>query len=162
MTAGSKARPYETVWVVISILIALLFLVIMAVYTFGAGFDMPHQATAVDPQNLPPDTFGAPAVKEIIPGKKYQVNMVARQYSFAPNPLRVPAGAELTINITSPDVTHGMEIIGSNVNVMVIPGYVSTVTTKFDKPGEYAVVCQEYCGAGHHLMLGTLIVEGSA
>lgn len=155
-----RAYRYETAWVAASILMIVLFLGIAAIYALGAGFDMPQEAAAVDPKNLPADTFGTPQIKELIPGKKYEVNMVAGQYSFTPNPLRVPAGAELTINITSTDVTHGMEIIGSNVNVMVLPGYVSTVTTKFDKPGEYAIICQEYCGAGHHFMQGKLVVEG--
>lgn len=164
-----KANRYEEAWIVFSILTILLFLGITAIYAFGAGFEMPHEATAVDPQNLPPQyssaaqaQYGSPQVQEIIPGKKYVVYMVARQYRFSPDPLKVPAGAEITIHITSPDVTHGMEIIGSNVNVMIIPGYVSTVTTKFDKPGEYAIICHEYCGAGHHFMQGKLIVEGSA
>jgi len=33
------------------------------------------------------------------------------------------------------------------------------VTTTFDTPGEYLVVCNEYCGLAHHLMQGTVIVD---
>jgi cytochrome c oxidase subunit 2 len=42
---------------------------------------------------------------------------------------------------------------------MVIPGQVSRVTATFDKPGEYLIVCHEYCGAGHHVMFGKVIVN---
>ena len=31
-------------------------------------------------------------------------------------------------------------------------------TTVFDEPGEYLIVCNEYCGLGHHFMQGKLIV----
>lgn len=157
-----KTNRYEAAWIGFSIFTAVLFLSITGLYALGAGFDTPHEATAVDPQYLPPETFGSPSVVEIIPGRQYEVFMVARQYSFTPNPVKVPAGARVTINITSPDVTHGMEIVGSNINIMVLPGYVSTITTTFDEPGEFAIICHEYCGAGHHMMQGKLIVEGRA
>ena len=42
---------------------------------------------------------------------------------------------------------------------MVIPGEVSAMTVEFEDPGEYGVVCNEYCGAGHHDMEGQLIVH---
>ena len=35
---------------------------------------------------------------------------------------------------------------------MVIPGYVSEFTTVFERPGEYLIVCNEYCGLSHHVM----------
>jgi cytochrome c oxidase subunit 2 len=53
---------------------------------------------------------------------------------------------------TTKDVIHGFEMAGTNINMMLEPGYVSEYTTTFDKAGEYLVVCNEYCGAGHHLM----------
>ncbi len=40
---------------------------------------------------------------------------------------------------------------------MVVPGYVSQFTTQFPA-GEYLVVCNEYCGVGHHMMSGKLKV----
>jgi cytochrome c oxidase subunit 2 len=41
---------------------------------------------------------------------------------------------------------------------MVIPGQVATITVEFDEPGEYGILCNEYCGSGHHDMEGKLIV----
>ncbi|MYH50111.1 MAG: hypothetical protein F4151_11435 [Gammaproteobacteria bacterium] len=35
----------------------------------------------------------------------------------------------------------------------------SQFTTRFDRAGEYLIVCNEYCGVGHHVMSATLIVE---
>jgi cytochrome c oxidase subunit 2 len=45
------------------------------------------------------------------------------------------------------------------VNMMLLPGQVSRLTTRFNTPGEYLFICQEYCGVGHHLMFGKVIVE---
>lgn len=41
---------------------------------------------------------------------------------------------------------------------MAIPGEVATMTVEFDEPGEYGVICNEYCGSQHHEMEGELIV----
>jgi len=51
--------------------------------------------------------------------------------------------------------------VGTNVNLMVAPGYVSEGTTTFTEPGEYLVVCNEYCGLGHHNMYSRLVVEAA-
>jgi len=73
--------------------------------------------------------------------------------------VRVPAGRRIRFRVTSPDVLHGFQIVGTNVNVTVAPGYISEVETTFAKPGTYLIVCNEYCGLGHHLMQGSVIVE---
>ena len=42
---------------------------------------------------------------------------------------------------------------------MAVPGYVTQFTVTFDKPGEYPIVCNEYCGLAHHNMAGKLVVK---
>jgi cytochrome c oxidase subunit 2 len=42
---------------------------------------------------------------------------------------------------------------------MVIPGHISEITVDFDDPGEYTMLCHEYCGIGHHNMSARIIVE---
>jgi cytochrome c oxidase subunit 2 len=32
------------------------------------------------------------------------------------------------------------------------------ITVKPDRAGEYGIVCNEFCGLGHHLMVGKLYV----
>ncbi len=34
----------------------------------------------------------------------------------------------------------------------------ATITVEFDDPGQYGLVCNEYCGSGHHTMEGSLEV----
>ncbi|RME84633.1 MAG: cytochrome C oxidase subunit II, partial [Caldilineae bacterium] len=76
-----------------------------------------------------------------------------------PNEIHIPAGATLTMFLTSRDVQHGFYVIGTDINVMVVPGQVSRVEHTFDEPGEYQILCHEYCGAGHQTMAGKIIVE---
>jgi cytochrome c oxidase subunit 2 len=64
----------------------------------------------------------------------------------------------VTWKVTSPDVIHGFEVVGTNINAMVIPGQVATFTTIFPKTGTYGVICHEYCGAAHHTMQGQIEV----
>jgi len=54
-------------------------------------------------------------------------------------------------------VIHGYEIVRTDAQSMVIPGYVSQFTTRF-AAGEYLVACNEYCGVGHHTMATRLHV----
>jgi cytochrome c oxidase subunit II len=47
---------------------------------------------------------------------------------------------------------HGFLLPGTNVNTMVVPGFVSEVRTSFPAAGEYLMPCNEFCGLGHHAM----------
>jgi cytochrome c oxidase subunit 2 len=84
--------------------------------------------------------------------------MVATQFAFVPRCVAVPAGRRISFRITSPDVIHGMLIDGTNVNTMVLPGYISHVNTTFPEPGDRFVPCHEYCGLGHGGMSGMIRV----
>jgi len=85
--------------------------------------------------------------------------LTSQIWAFAPSEIRVPAGSTVTFVATSKDVVHGLLIAGVHVNVMLLPGQVSKVTTRFDRPGEYPMICHECCGIAHHTMWGKVIVE---
>jgi cytochrome c oxidase subunit 2 len=61
--------------------------------------------------------------------------------------------------MTTPDVIHGFNIEGTRVNLMLIPGQITRARYRFERPGEYAILCHEYCGVGHHLMNAKVIVK---
>ena len=65
----------------------------------------------------------------------------------------------MTFLAAATDVIHGLHISGTRVNMMLIPGQISRNTYRFEQPGEHLLICHEYCGAGHHLMSGKVIVE---
>jgi cytochrome c oxidase subunit 2 len=55
-------------------------------------------------------------------------------------------------------VIHGLLITGTNVNTMVVPGYVAQVHTEFTSTGDLLMPCHEYCGLGHSGMWATVQV----
>ncbi len=84
--------------------------------------------------------------------------IVATQFTFQPQCFVVPANRPVTLRFASPDVIHGILITGTNVNTMVVPGYVSQVHTVFTKTGDLLMPCHEYCGLGHSQMWATVRV----
>ena len=70
----------------------------------------------------------------------------------------VPAGSAVTFIATSKDVVHGLLIPRARVNVMLLPGQISHAQARFDTPGEYPLICHEYCGVAHHTMAGKIYV----
>ena len=52
---------------------------------------------------------------------------VGQQYSFTPQCILVPTDTPITFRATSADVVHGFLIERTNVNTMLVPGYVSTI-----------------------------------
>lgn len=84
--------------------------------------------------------------------------VIATQFEFVPNCFVLPANRDVTIRLTSPDVIHGILVTGTNVNTMVLPGWVSQVHTVFRKTGDLLMPCHEFCGLGHSQMMATVRV----
>jgi cytochrome c oxidase subunit 2 len=153
-----NVNPYEKWWMVASGAILFFFLIAVAISAYS-GFVLPDHSTRIDPSRVTVDPpFAKPAVVQQGLGL-YDVYIRAQIWSFVPNKIRIPAGSTVTFYLTSADLQHGFLIERTNVNVMVLPGHVSKTSARFDQPGEYRFVCQEYCGLGHQFMFGRIIVE---
>lgn len=150
---------YERIWMWIGAGIIILFLGSILVPAITFAVNPPSHIETIDPETLSthPD-FAAGAVRRDANGRLV-VSVVAAMYSFAPDPIEIPVNEPVTFRLTSADVIHGFEVVGTNANAMAIPGYVSQFTYTFARPGEYLVACHEYCGTFHHAMVGTLIVR---
>ena len=80
------------------------------------------------------------------------VRVIAQQYSFVPSCIIVPVNTPVVFRVTSPDVVHGFLVMGTNVNSMVVPGFIAEVRTRFENTGEHLMPCHEYCSVGHEGM----------
>jgi len=160
---AGKSSPtvylYELAWILPSIAIPVGMLAALTVTMFGVGMHLPTVEGRVPPARVAQTApFDAPGIKQLGPGR-YEVVMTSQIWTFAPSEIRVPAGSTVTFVATSKDVVHGLLIAGVHVNAMLLPGQVTRVTARFDRPGEYAMLCHEYCGIAHHTMWGKIIVE---
>ena len=86
------------------------------------------------------------------------VRAIATQFMFLPHCIAVPSNRRVTLRFASPDVIHGLLITGTNVNTMVIPGYVAQIHTEFTRTGDLLMPCHEFCGLGHSEMWATVRV----
>ena len=86
------------------------------------------------------------------PDGRVLVRLIAQQYSFVPQCIVVPADIPVTFRGTATDAIHGFVVGRTNANTMLIPGFVSTFTTRFHQAGEQLMPCHEYCGTGHEAM----------
>lgn len=82
------------------------------------------------------------------------VRMVAARYGFYPQRVDIPLGEPFTLRVASFDVLHGIYVPGTNLNLMIVPGYVSQVETALMTLGEQPFVCHEFCGPAHAYMYG--------
>jgi len=152
-------HSYEKIWLVLAVLLIAGF---VSTVTYGAtavGVQMIDDGGTIDANALDEDPrFGNPRVEQV--GENhYAAYVVAQQFIFRPDPITVPANSTVTFYVTSPDVIHGFEVVGTNANTMVVPGQVSKLTVTVEEPREYGILCNEYCGNGHHTMEGKLIVQ---
>ena len=52
---------------------------------------------------------------------------------------------------------------GVNINTQIVPGYEMVLTLTPDTSGDQTIICNEYCGIGHHMMTGKIyITEGGS
>ncbi|WP_254762924.1 cytochrome c oxidase subunit II [Natrinema marinum] len=152
-------HTYEKAWLVASMVLIVGFIATITYGAVGPGIAMiDDDGGSINPDEINDhERFAEPGVTHV-GGNEYEVAVVAQAWSYSPSQIEVPANSEVTFYITSRDVTHSFTVVGTNMNTMVIPGQVSQMTVKFDEPGEYGILCNEYCGEYHHTMEGKLNV----
>ena len=164
-----EIHRFEKVWTALAILLIVGFISTIVYGAVGPGIQMIDQSGGTVDADLISDgaydqvsNFEEPTqLAQHVEGDRYEAYVVASRFRFNPgstNPLTIPAGSTVTLYVTSPDVMHGFEVVGTNVNTMVLPGQVSQMTVEFDDPATYSIVCNEYCGNAHHLMEGSIEV----
>lgn len=156
---NERIEKYERVWMWLAMALVVMFLTAIGLGAWLSAIHPPSHVETVDPTTLPSHPeFGNP-VTTTRADLSVVVPVVASMFQFTPTRVEVPANKPVTFRLTSSDVMHGFEIVGTDTNAMAIPGYVSQFTVTFATPGEYVITCNEYCGLLHHNMVGTLIVK---
>ena len=158
------AERTERRWATISIII----IVVLALLAAVAGI---HRATMPQPRVETTDPARLHLAGEFIESNlgsalesngTVTVRAIGQQYSFTPACILVPAQTPITLRATSADVVHGILVQGTNVNTMLVPGYISEQFLRFEKTGDYLMPCQEFCSFGHEGMWGKVRVIDKA
>jgi len=155
-----RIHQYEKIWIVGAMILIVGFIVTITYGSVGLGITMiGDEEETIAPDELNDDEqFGEPRVEQV-GENEYAAYVVAQTFIFQPDPIEIPANNEITFHVTSRDVIHGFYVPGTNINAMAIPGQVAKLTVEFDEPGEYGLICHEYCGSAHHTMEGLIVVQ---
>ena len=150
----------ERRWLWISLILAGGMGFLLGMYALSSNLHPPSNVETIDSSRLhlteefAEDNLG---VKEN-PDGSLTVTMVAARYGFFPPVIEVPVNTPVKFRVASADVLHGFHVPYTNAATMVVPGYVSEVSTSFPTAGKYSFLCNEYCGLGHDSMWSRLIV----
>ncbi len=156
----------ELAWIIIAFCWGLLMFFMM-IYWHGAGEqNLSNEAYKIKPEQYAMKTQamieryqvreenGFPVVH---PPAGADVYLTGRLFNWWPI-LELEKDQTYRLHLSSVDVQHGFSLQPVNINVQVHPGYEMVVTMKPDRAGEYGIVCNEFCGIGHHLMVGKIYV----
>jgi cytochrome c oxidase subunit 2 len=148
------AQRAERRWAIFAAGLILLMLVVIVFSGLHWAMMPPSRVETVDPTRLQlsgefvEDNLGSAVEAD----GSVVVRFIAQQYSFTPQCLLVPTDTPVTFRTTSADVVHGLLVTDTNINTMVVPGYISTLATSFTHPGDHLMPCHEFCGLGHQTM----------
>ena len=158
------AARVERRWTIISTIIVVM-LVVLAAFAGIHRVTMPQaRVETIDPSrlHLSGEFVESNLGTAVEPDGSVIVRAIGQQYSFTPECIVVPAETPITLRATSADVIHGIIIQGTNINTMLVPGYVSEQFMRFEKTGDYLMPCQEFCSFGHEGMWGKVRVLDKA
>ena len=131
------AHRSEKVWVGIAFAWCMVLFAMMPLWHWKVGEDR-----------------GMPIVA---PPPGSDIYLVGMAFQWMPI-LKLQKGAQYTLHLSALDVNHGFSLFPVNVNFQVVPGYDYGLRITPTEAGDFRVMCNEFCGIGHHLMLGRIIV----
>lgn len=146
-----------------AVFVGAVVALIMGAILFAAmsmHINPPSNIERVDPKtlHLSGEFTEANLGTQVDPKGQITTRVVATQFAFVPACVVVPANRPVTMRFVSPDVIHGILVTGTNVNTMVVPGYVAQVHATFTRTGDLLMPCHEFCGFGHSQMLARVRV----
>ncbi len=164
----------EKTWLAIALGWCLIMFVVMVAWAFRGGQNPPRETYRVDPEdfhrraadhagrNQKKDDRGRPVFQKGIPvvaaTETEDSYLIARTWAWEPI-LVMKRGRTYRVRMSSLDLQHGFSLQPANINLQVLPGYEYVAALTPTESGEFLVVCNEYCGIGHHQMVGRILVE---
>jgi cytochrome c oxidase subunit II len=96
----------------------------------------------------------------VAPPPGSDIYLTAMSFQWTPI-LQLEQGKEYILHLSSLDVNHGFSLYPINVNFQVVPGYDYGLRVTPTAAGDFRIICTEFCGIGHHTMVGRVIVVDS-
>lgn len=157
----------ERLWIGIALIWCLIMFIAMPYWHFKGKQNSTGESYRVDPKafneriekyvqtNKVGEELGIPVV-EAAPGS--DVYLLGQMWRWYPV-LKLKKDQTYRLHISSIDLQHGFSLMPMNMNFQVLPGYDHVLTITPTSTGTFPIICNEFCGIGHHLMTGRIIVE---
>jgi cytochrome c oxidase subunit 2 len=156
----------ELTWIVVAFLWGLFMFGFMIAWHFIGQQNISSETYRIVPSNYEQrveefakkytvrEEKGIPVVK---PPAGADVYLLGRLWQWWPI-LELEKGQSYRFHISSIDWQHGFSLQPTNINLSVHPGYEHVLTLTPTEAGEFGIICNEFCGIGHHTMTGKIYV----
>ena len=158
----------EKMWIGIALVWCLILFAMMPLWHLKGGQSPCSETSRPSPEQFlkkveafveqGPKAGEEKGLPVIAPDPKTEVFMLGRLWQWYPA-LKLKKGETYRLHLSSMDLVHGFSLFPLNLNFMVLPGYEYVLTITPTTTGEVFVVCNEFCGIGHHQMVGKITVE---
>jgi cytochrome c oxidase subunit II len=158
----------EGTWIVIAFIWCLMMFFMMPYWHIFGKQNLSNEAYRVTPESFSKKaqemvdkytirTETAEKIPVVHPPAGSDVYLVARLWSWWPI-LELEKGKSYRLHLSAMDYMHGFSLQPANINLQVVPGYDMVVNVTPNQDGAFSIICNEYCGIGHHKMATKLYV----
>ena len=156
----------ERLWVTVAFVWCIILFAMMPFWHVRGGQNPSGIRSKVDPQAFMARTQefintyqidDEGPIPLVAPPPGSDIYLIGMMWQWRPA-LQLERGAEYVLHISSLDVNHGLSIFPINVNFQIVPGYDYALRVTPTDTGDFRIICNEFCGIGHHLMLGKVVV----
>jgi len=135
----------EGTWIALALVWSLIMFIMMPLWHVYGKQNLSNEA-----YRTTPEAFMAKP-----PGS--DVYLIGRLWQWWPL-LEFEKGQTYRLHIASMDWQHGFSLQPVNINTQIVPGYEMVLTVTPDTSGDQTIICNEFCGIGHHTMTGKIYV----
>ncbi len=162
-----KVHSQEKKWVTVAFIWCMILFAMMPLWHFKGGQNPAGIRAKVEPAKyverankfVSDYKIGEEkGIAVVQPPAGSDIYLVGQMWSWWPI-MKLKKGVEYTLHLSSVDLNHGFSLFPVNLNFQVVPGYDYGLKIVPNKSGDFKIMCNEFCGIGHHLMIGKMIVE---
>lgn len=163
------AHKTEKLWVGIAFAWCMVLFAMMPLWHWKGGQNPSGIRRKVDPQAFYARTVAFATqykigedrgIPIVAPPPGSDVYLTALAFQWYPI-IQLEKDKEYILHLSALDVNHGFSLYPLNVNFAVSPGYDYGLRVTPTASGDFRIICNEFCGIGHHLMVGRMIVVDS-
>jgi len=158
----------EIIWITIAFLWGLVMFSAMIYWHITGKQNLSNEAYRIDPfvfaeraeamaEKYTVREEGDTGIPVVHPPPGSDVYLISRLWEWWPI-LEFEKDQSYRLHLSSMDWQHGFSLQPTNINIQVHPNYDLVLTMTPDEAGVYGIVCNEFCGIGHHTMLGRIYV----